>query len=369
MNCVIGRQVRIDRMKYDSGKPGTDRTMTAYTEACAWLSRNRRRWLVTGAAGFIGSNLVERLLALGQDVVGLDNFASGYRHNLDDVRQAVDASAWQGFHFIEADIRDASACGEATRGVDYVLHQAALGSVPQSIEDPSRTNAVNVDGFVNMLLAARAAEVRRVVYASSSAVYGDDATLPKTEDVIGAPLSPYALSKRIDEEYADVFSRVYGADAIGLRYFNVFGKRQDPEGAYAAVIPRWIAAMLEREPVVINGDGQTSRDFCYIGNVVQANVLAALTQDARAANQVYNIAVGVRTTLLELFDSLRSALSQRLRDLAVAPPSHADFRAGDVRHSVADIAKSRRLLGYEPTHGFDDGIAEAIDWYIAQHSR
>jgi UDP-N-acetylglucosamine 4-epimerase len=333
------------------------------------LTRTCHRWLVTGAAGFIGSNLVESLLSLGQDVVGLDNFATGYRHNLDDVRAAVGDIAWKRFRLIEADIGDPAACIEACSAIDYVLHQAALGSVPRSIEDPRRTHIVNADGFLNMLIAARDANVRRFVYASSSSVYGDHPALPKMEDVIGGPLSPYALTKLIDEQYAALFGRCYGLSTIGLRYFNVFGQRQDPQGAYAAVVPRWIAAMLAGEPVFINGDGETSRDFCYISNVVQVNILAALVDDSAAVDQIYNVAVGEQTTLIQLYETLRRALAAHVAEASITPPQHRDFRPGDVRHSVADIGKAVRLLGYAPTHRFEDGIADAIDWYVAQRGR
>jgi UDP-N-acetylglucosamine 4-epimerase len=265
---------------------------------------------------------------------------------------------------IEGDITDPASCCQASRGVDYVLHQAALGSVPRSIEEPLRTNASNVDGFVNMLIAAREAQVQRFVYASSSAVYGDDEALPKTEDQVGAPLSPYALSKLINEQYAAVFARCYGMRSVGLRYFNVFGQRQDPQGDYAAVIPRWIATMLAGEPVTINGDGETSRDFCYIANVVQANILAALADDAATDAAVYNVALGARTSLNKLYASLKHAITNRVAGLEIAAPIYGDFRAGDVRHSVADIGKAARLLQYQPTHDFDQGIGEAIAWYI-----
>jgi len=343
--------------------------MSAYADACASLSLERRRWLVTGAAGFIGSNLVETLLTLGQDVTGLDNFATGYRRNLDEVSAAVGEASWKRFHLIDGDITDPMTCSKACDGIDYVLHQAALGSVPRSIEDPRRTHAANVDGFLNMLIAARDAKARRFVYASSSAVYGDDPALPKSEDVIGAPLSPYALSKLIDEQYAEVFGRCYGFHSIGLRYFNVFGQRQDPQGDYAAVIPRWIALMLAGESVSINGDGETSRDFCYVGDVVQVNILAALANEAAAAKAIYNVAVGEQTTLLQLYDALRKALAPHVAATAIPPPLYRDFRPGDVRHSVADIRKTVQALGYAPAHDFGQGLSKAIDWYVAQRNR
>ena len=268
----------------------------------------------------------------------------------------------------KGDIRDADVCLEACRDTDYVLHQAALGSVPRSLQDPLTTNSANIDGFLNMLVAARVAGVRRFVYAASSSTYGDHPALPKVEDVIGRPLSPYAVTKLVNELYAEVFSRVYGFHAIGLRYFNIFGRRQDPDGAYAAVIPKWIAAMVEGQPVLINGDGETSRDFCYIDNAVQANLLAATAENPEAANQVYNVAVGDRTSLNELFEHLRAELAPRYGHLTNLRPVHRDSRAGDVRHSLADIGKARRLLGYQPTHRVGDGLREAIDWYVSDFS-
>jgi UDP-N-acetylglucosamine 4-epimerase len=325
-----------------------------------------RRWLVTGSAGFIGSHLVETLLALGQDVVSLDNFATGYRQNLDEVRAAVGAKAWQRHRFLDADIADLAACRQACKGVDIVLHEAALGSVPRSIEDPLLTHASNATGFLNMLVAARDAGVTRFVYAASSSTYGDHPGLPKVEDEIGRPLSPYAVTKYVDELYADVFARCYGMESIGLRYFNVFGARQDPEGAYAAVIPRWVDAMLRGSPVVVHGDGETTRDFCFVSNVVQANLLAATTADPAAINQIYNVAVGGRMSLNMLYEALRSLLGERHPDLAIAPPIHEDFRSGDVRHSQADIAKARRFLGYDPAYDVRSGLVEALPWYEAR---
>ena len=330
------------------------------------LQQRPRRWLVTGSAGFIGSPLVEALLTLGQDVVSLDNFATGYRVNLDQVRTAVGAQAWRRHRFVEADITDLAACRLACAGVSVVLHQAALGSVPRSIADPLLTHASNATGFLNMLVAARDAGVARFVYAASSSTYGDHPALPKVEDAIGRPLSPYAVTKYVDELYADVFGRCYGTAAIGLRYFNVFGARQDPEGAYAAVIPRWVDAMLRGSPVVIHGDGETTRDFCYVANVVQANLLASTTVDAAALNQVYNVAVGGRMSLNALCDTLQSLLRERHPGLAMAPPLHEDFRPGDVRHSQADIAKARGLLGYVPSYDVRAGLVEALPWYEAR---
>jgi UDP-N-acetylglucosamine 4-epimerase len=338
--------------------------MSAFDELKQQLAAEPRAWLVTGAAGFIGCNLVEALLQLGQNVVGLDNFATGHRRNLDQVRTSVGDAAWVRFRFIEGDIRDLDTCRDACAGMDYVLHQAALGSVPRSIEDPLLTNASNIDGFLAMLVAARDAGVRRFVYAASSSTYGDHPGLPKVEDVIGKPLSPYAVTKYVNELYADVFARAYGMDSIGLRYFNIFGRRQDPQGAYAAVIPKWIASMIRNEPVYVNGDGETSRDFCYIDNVIQANLLAATSSNPAAANQVYNIAVGERTSLNQLYEAIRVNLVARYPHLAGARPVYRDFRAGDVRHSLADISKARTLIGYAPTHRIGDGLAEAMDWYV-----
>ncbi len=320
------------------------------------LAERPLRWLVTGSAGFIGSHLVQALLDLDQSVVGLDNFATGHRHNLDEVRDAVTEERWSRHRFLEADVCDAGACRQACLGTDVVLHQAALGSVPRSLADPIATNASNVDGFLNMLVAARDSGVRRFVYAASSSTYGDHPALPKVEDAIGHPLSPYAVTKLVNELYADVFARCYDMQSIGLRYFNIFGARQDPEGAYAAVIPRWIRAMLQGEEVVINGDGETSRDFCYVDNAVQANLLAAAVEDPAAVNQVYNIAVDDRTSLNRLFLLLRDAITERAPAIAVKNPFHGDFRPGDVRHSQADIGKARALLGYAPTHRLQEGI-------------
>jgi UDP-N-acetylglucosamine 4-epimerase len=319
---------------------------------------SQRTWLVTGSAGFIGSHLVEHLLRRGQQVVSLDNFATGHRANLEEVERSVGPQAWRLHRFIEASIVDPVACREACRGIDIVLHQAALGSVPRSIADPVPTHQTNVTGFVNMLDAAREAKVQRFVYASSSSIYGDDATLPKVEGITGEPLSPYAASKQANELYADVFARCYGMQTVGMRYFNVFGPRQDPEGAYAAVIPRWIRAILTGAPVEVNGDGETSRDFCYIANVVQANLLAALTDEPRALNQVYNIAVGENTSLNRLLEILRMLLRADFQ------PIYRPFRAGDVRHSLADISLARELLGYAPTHTLASGLKEALPWYV-----
>jgi UDP-N-acetylglucosamine 4-epimerase len=330
------------------------------------LRRRRTRWLVTGGAGFIGSHLVEKLLLLGQHVVVLDNFATGKRENLVEVRANVSPAQWARFTFLEGDVRRLDDCHRACAGVDYVLHQAALGSVPRSLEDPLRSHESNVDGFINMLVAARDADVRRLVYASSSSVYGDHSALPKIETQIGRPLSPYAATKLINEIYADVFSRCYGLAVTGLRYFNVFGARQDPEGAYAAVIPKWFATIFRGEAAFINGDGETSRDFCYIANVVQANLLAAMVERPASRCDVYNVACGDRTTLRQLF-ALLQALAQEINPDAVIPgPVLRSGRPGDVRHSHADIAQARKAIGYRPTHSLAQGLAEASCWYLAR---
>jgi UDP-N-acetylglucosamine/UDP-N-acetyl-alpha-D-glucosaminouronate 4-epimerase len=330
------------------------------------IAANPRTWLVTGVAGFIGSNLLEALLKLGQKVVGLDNFSTGHRHNLDLVREEVGAKAWSNFRFIEGDIRNLATCREACAGADIVLHQAALGSVPRSIEDPIASHESNVSGFLNMLVAARDAKAKRFVYAASSAAYGDYPGLPKVEHTIGRPLSPYGAGKYMNELYADVFGRCYGLETVGLRYFNVFGPRQDPEGAYAAVIPKWIAAMLRADTVYINGDGETSRDFCYIENVIQANLLSGTVDNPEAVGQVYNVAVGDTTTLNELHRTLRTLLTQRLPQLSIAPAVYRDFRPGDVRFSLADISKAQTLLGYKPAFRAQQGLERAIDWYVAR---
>ena len=342
--------------------PGTS-TPAALAAAIAELRARPLRWLVTGSAGFIGSHLVETLLRLDQHVVGLDNFSTGHRANLDEVKTAIGHDAWRRHRFIEADIVDPRACRDACSNVDIVLHEAALGSVPRSIENPLATHAANATGFLNLLVGARDAGVKRLVYAASSSTYGDHPGLPKVEDEIGRPLSPYAVTKYLNELYADVFDQCYAMTTIGLRYFNVFGPRQDPEGAYAAVIPRWAAAMLHRAPITIFGDGETTRDFCYIANVVQANLLAATNVDAAAARQVYNVAVGGRMSLNELYAILRDLTVARHPDARVAPPIYEKFRAGDVRHSQASIDKAKRLLGYEPTHDVRSGLAESLSWY------
>lgn len=379
--------------------------MTAFESLKRELQANPKTWLITGVAGFIGSNLLEALLKLDQRVVGLDNFTTGYQCNLEEVESLVTPRQWANFQFIQGDIRNLDDCRRAVQwrylapcalssesqneSVAFVLHQAALGSVPRSVDDPITTNQNNIDGFLNMLVAARDADVRRFVYAASSSTYGDHPDLPKVEEKIGNPLSPYAVTKLVNELYADVFARSYGFKTIGLRYFNIFGRRQDPDGAYAAVIPKWIAAMTRNEPVYINGDGETSRDFSYVDNAVQANLLAAtaclpLTAGEglhlnsgppeveglgkRAApdptNQVYNVAVGDRTTLNDLYRHLRDNLASQFPHLQAAQPVYRDFRAGDVRHSQADVSKAKRLLGYAPTHRLAEGLAEAMGWYV-----
>jgi UDP-N-acetylglucosamine 4-epimerase len=332
-------------------------------EVVAELRNRPRRWLVTGVAGFIGSNLLQWLLEAGQEVVGLDNFATGKPANLDEVRSLVGLERWGRFRFVEGDVASPDACLDAVAGVDLVLHQAALGSVPRSVEEPLASNAANVTGHLALLEAARRAGVKRFVYASSSSVYGDSPTLPKVEPDLGRPLSPYAVTKLSDELYASVYGHLHGMETVGLRYFNVFGPRQDPEGAYAAVIPKWIAAMLRGDEVRINGTGEISRDFCYVRNVVQANLLAATVETPEALNQVYNIALGRRTTLDELFVLLRDGLAVRHPRLAGSKPAYGPFRPGDVMHSLADIGKARRLLGYEPTHSIEQGLDESLDWY------
>ena len=362
-----------------------------YARLATRLTNEPHTWLITGVAGFIGSNLLETLLKLGQRVVGLDSFVTGYQRNLDEVQALVSAEQWQRFSFIEGDIRNLEDCrramtyrhsrpsmnsGQAAISasgnpvglenipVEYVLHQAALGSVPRSVEDPIVTNDTNISGFLNMLVAARDVGVKRFVYAASSSTYGDHPGLPKVEDQIGKPLSPYAVTKYVNELYADVFARTYGFNAIGLRYFNVFGPRQDPDGAYAAVIPKWIASMIKGEPVYINGDGETSRDFCFIKNVCQINLLAATCETPEAINQVYNVAVGDRTTLNELYAQLHLNLLDQYPHLHDVAPIYRDFRAGDVRHSLADISKATSLLGYQPTHNIGEGLKVAMEWYV-----
>ena len=337
-------------------------TSTAYKKVQKILINEPKKWLITGVAGFIGSNLLETLLLLNQKVVGLDNFATGFQHNLDEVQRLVSKDQWQRFTFIEGDIRSLEDCHTACIGIDYVLHQAALGSVPRSIADPINTNDTNISGYLNMLVAARDAQVASFTYAASSSTYGDHPALPKVEDTIGNPLSPYAVTKYVNELYADVFSRTYGFKTIGLRYFNIFGKRQTPDGAYAAVIPKWTAAMIAGDEVFINGDGDTSRDFNFIENAVQANILAA-TANNETKNQVYNVAVGGRTTLNTLFSALKEHLSTNGVSYT-QEPVYRDFREGDVRHSQADISKIQNALGYAPHFDIIQGIEKAMPWYV-----
>ena len=336
--------------------------MNRYQQTREDLKLSPKTWLITGCAGFIGSNLLETLLLLGQKVIGLDNFATGHQRNLDEVESLVSVEQWQKFSFIQGDIRNSEDCHKAVNGVDYILHQAALGSVPRSIADPILTNSANITGFLNMLVAAKEAKVASFVFAASSSTYGDHPALPKVEDTIGKPLSPYAVTKYVNELYADVFNKTYGLNFVGLRYFNVFGQRQDPNGAYAAVIPKWTAAMIDNQDVLINGDGETSRDFCFIENAVQANILAATAEES-CKNQIYNVALGDRTTLNTLFDSLKSALQQN--DISYQKsPVYQEFRAGDVRHSQADISKAKSMLGFEPEFRIQAGIEKAMKWYV-----
>ena len=333
------------------------------------LLTERHTWLVTGVAGFIGSNLLEALLKLNQDVIGLDNFATGFAHNLEEVRTQVTARQWQRFRFVAGDIRKLDDCRNSVAGSTYVLHQAAVGSVPRSVADPILSHEVNSGGFLNIMVASRDAKIKRLVYASSSSVYGDEPALPKTENRIGVPLSPYALNKRTNEDYAAIFARCYDFRSIGLRYFNVFGPRQDPDSAYSAVIPKWISSMLKGAPVYINGDGETSRDFCYVANAVQANLLAATVEDPAADGQVYNVAVQERTTLNQLFGLIRSELAQRFPLVAATQSLHREFREGDIRHSLADIGKARKLLGYDPSDRVVEGLRKAMDWYVANNEK
>jgi UDP-N-acetylglucosamine/UDP-N-acetylgalactosamine 4-epimerase len=342
--------------------------MTKYEQLQEHLKDNQNTWLVTGVAGFIGSNLLEKLLILNQKVVGLDNFDTGHQHNIDqaieDANKATGKDLSDNFKFINGDIREIEDCKQACDGVDYVLHQAALGSVPRSIEDPINTNRANIDGFLNMLVASKDANVKRFVYAASSSTYGDHPDLPKVEDKIGNPLSPYAVTKVVNELYASVFAKTYGFRTIGLRYFNIFGKRQDPNGAYAAVIPKWVAAILNKDDVFINGDGETSRDFCYIDNTVQMNLLAATTNNDKASDQVYNVALNDRTSLNKLYQMIEDRLIQRTVGLEKKKPIYRDFRSGDVRHSQADITKAKTLLNYQPKYMIEKGMDVAMDWYV-----
>ena len=346
--------------------------MTNYEELQNHLKTNQYTWLITGVAGFVGSNLLEKLLILDQKVIGLDNFETGYLHNIEqaliDASKVLDVDVNElrnnNLIFIEGDIRDLKDCQHACEDADYVLHQAALGSVPRSIEDPIRTNKANIDGFLNMLVAAKDAKVKRFVYAASSSTYGDHPDLPKIENKIGNPLSPYAVTKVVNELYAGVFAKTYGFKTIGLRYFNILGKRQDPNGAYAAVIPRWVASILKGEDIYINGTGETSRDFCYIDNAVQINFLAAMTEKDEATDQVYNVALNDRTSLNQLYKMIEERLAERVEGLVKKEPIYRDFRAGDVLHSQAEISKAKYLLDYEPSHKIAEGLDETMDWYV-----
>ena len=342
--------------------------MKKYEELKEYLQKNQKTWLITGVAGFIGSNLLEKLLILNQKVVGLDNFETGHQYNIDEALQDANNISSRdqncNFNFINGDIRNLNDCMQACDGVDYVLHQAALGSVPRSIEDPLATNEANINGFLNILISSKDKKVKRFIYAASSSSYGDNTDLPKIEHMIGNPLSPYAVTKLVNELYANVFAKNYNLKTIGLRYFNIFGKRQDPNGAYAAVIPKWVASILNNKEVYINGDGETSRDFCYIENAVQANILAAMTSNQEAIDQVYNVALNQRTSLNELYKLIEDKIIERVEGLEQKKPVYRDFRAGDVRHSQASIDKAKELLNYRPQYKVSDGLNEAIDWYI-----
>ena len=336
--------------------------MPKYQAVLDYLKDNKKKWLITGVGGFIGSNLLEKLLKLNQSVIGIDNFSTGYKVNLESIKNSVNKEQWKDFSLIEGDIKHLEVCQQGCEGVDYVLHQAALGSVPRSIKDPLNTNISNVDGFLNILVASRDSAVKNFIYAASSSTYGDHPDLPKKENLIGNPLSPYAVSKYVNELYASVFSRTFKIKTVGLRYFNVFGKRQDPNGSYAAVIPRWIHAFINNEPVYIFGDGSTSRDFCYIENVIQANLLAAITENLSESGEIFNIAVGDRTTLNQLTDIIKKSLPSNSESNII----FEDFRDGDVKHSQADISKAKKLLGYEPYYNVEQGISETVNWFLTE---
>ena len=338
--------------------------MREFEKKIQYLQSNRKSWLVTGAAGFIGSNLLEFLLKNNQKVVGLDDFSTGHQYNLDKVQKLVSKEQWANMEFVEGDIRNLKTCQDACASIEIVLHQAALGSVPRSLKDPITTNQVNIDGFLNVLVAAKDQGVNSFVYAASSSTYGDHPGLPKVEEKIGNPLSPYAVTKYVNELYSSVFAQSYGFKSIGLRYFNIFGPRQDPQGAYAAVIPKWIASMLNGEKIIINGDGDTSRDFCFIDNAVEANILAALTENESAIGQVYNVALSDQTDLNQLYSSIKSLIEKRELDIEVLDPEYRDYRAGDVKHSLANIDKAQSLLGYQPLYKIADGLELTMDWYI-----
>jgi len=343
--------------------------VTVFGQLLETFKTNQKTWLITGNAGFIGSNLTEFLLKHNQKVVGLDNFSTGYQHNIDDVLFQVGEKNAKNFTFIEGDIADLDVCTQACEGVNIVLHQAALGSVPRSIDDPITSNRSNITGFLNMLTAAKDAGIKRFVYASSSSVYGDSKELPKVEERTGNVLSPYAAMKATNELYAGVFQKVYGMETLGMRYFNVFGRRQNPEGAYAAVIPKWVGSLLEGEDVFINGDGETSRDFTYIDNVIQMNLLAGTTDNPKAFGEAYNVAVGGRNTLNELYALINKELNTHINTFSEKEALYRDFRAGDIRHSNADITKAKTTVGYVPTHDIYQGMEEAIEWYINNNNK
>ena len=341
--------------------------MSKYQKLQDYLRKNQKTWLITGVAGFIGSNILEKLLVLNQKVVGLDNFNTGHQYNIDqaiyDANNLIGKDVSKNFKFINGDISNLKDCKKACNGINYVLHQAALGSVPRSIKDPIKSNESNIDGFLNMLVASKDEKVNRFVYASSSSVYGDHPDLPKVENNIGNPLSPYALTKVVCELYANVFAKTYDFKTIGLRYFNVFGKRQDPNGAYAAVVPRWAASFLKKDEIYINGDGETTRDFCYVDNAIQMNILAATSKNNEAINQVYNVALNDSTSLNELYQMMKERLVHPNEQLKHIKPIYRDFREGDVRHSQANISKAQRLLGYEPEYSISKGMDKAMNWY------
>ena len=337
--------------------------MSPYNKISHELIQNSKTWLITGVGGFIGSNLLETLLLLNQRVVGIDNFSTGNPDNLIDVQSLVSKKQWANFKFLKGDIASLNSCKKACQGVDFVLHQAAIGSVPRSIKSPIKTNKSNITGFLNMLVAARDAKVTNFVYAASSSTYGDHKALPKREHIIGNPLSPYAVTKYVNELYADVFKKAYNFNSIGLRYFNVFGKRQTPKSTYAAVIPKWIDMIANNQEVFINGDGETTRDFCFIENAIQANILAATSTNQLALNNIYNIAVGDRTSLNQLYKLLQTFVKKENK-LQHSKLIYRSFRDGDVRHSQADITKAKKLLGYKPTHKVKDGLKATVGWYL-----
>jgi len=340
-------------------------TNKTYQNLRSSLKRNPKRWLITGVAGFIGSNILKELLNLNQSVIGLDNLSTGHQNNLDDLKKNTHVDKWKNFSFLEGDITDFNICKRSVKDVDFVLHQAALGSVPRSIKDPLNTNKSNIEGFLNMIYASKESKVKRFLYAASSSTYGDHKALPKKENAIGNPLSPYAVTKRVNEMYADVFGKVYGLNSVGLRYFNVFGPSQDPKGAYAAVVPKWIDAMKKGKTIYINGDGKTSRDFCYIKNAVQANLLASTCKKSISINQVYNVAVGEKTSLNSLFQLIQDEFLNLDPKFKKVTPVYRDFRAGDIKHSLANIAKASKHFNYQPTHKIAEGIKETVAWYLS----